>query len=598
MVKKWYILGMVLCVGLAVSCGREAKRLNVLIIAVDTLRPDHLGCYGYERQTSPNIDGFARTGVLCENTVSQAPWTLPSFATVFTSLYPTQHGAMVVKSHMRESFPTLASILKDHGYATGAIVNAPALKPLNRVDRGFDYYSMTPPDGRIADGTTSDALDWIDGVNAQPFFMFAHYFDPHLPYSPPPPFTTQFDPEYEGRIGDSFNLEGFSRVRSTMFEQLKELTPADWNHIVSLYDGEIGFTDLAVRDFLAGLEERNLIDNTLIVFLSDHGEEFFEHQGFEHGHSLYKEIIRVPLIFSLPSVLPENARLARQVRLLDVAPTILDLVGLDAPLNFEGVSLKPLLEGTGIPTESEPKLLAQDIAYSEALMHGSEQKCVAEYPWKLVLDVFSKQEVLFNLKDDPGETRNLIEIEPAVTTRLEQHLYETLFDISDTWYMELAAGDERHTFDIEIKAEKGLMLGTVTLYKLLDSNGKIVPTEKAFTVSPHRSVLKVQGLELSGRATLALKIEPDRIPVRFNLAIDGRSAIDRTFTGSSLANPDEMPFIRKPGRAKVKSDGRPSGDLSAPYCLLWHSEGHYRGDTSIKLDEQTRKELKALGYIQ
>jgi hypothetical protein len=206
-----------LSVVLAVACGREAESLNVLIIAVDTLRPDHLGCYGYQRGISPGIDSLAATGVLCEKAVSQAPWTLASFATVFSSLYPTQHGAMVVKSRMRESFPTLATILKAHGYSTGAVINAPALKPRNGVDRGFDHYDMTPPEGRVADGTTRDALDWIDGVDGRPFFMFAHYFDPHLPYSPPPPYDKWFESDYKGRIGDSFDLEGFSRVRPTMF---------------------------------------------------------------------------------------------------------------------------------------------------------------------------------------------------------------------------------------------------------------------------------------------------------------------------------------------------------------------------------------------
>jgi arylsulfatase A-like enzyme len=598
MIKTGHILIVLLCLALVITCGREQPRLNILMIAVDTLRPDHLGCYGYERATSPNIDRFARTGVLCENAISQAPWTLPSFATIFTSLYPTQHGAMVVKSRMRESFPTLASILRDQGYATGAIVNAPALKPLNRVDRGFDHYSMTPPEGRIADGTTKDVLDWIDGIGSRPFFMFAHYFDPHLSYSPPPPFDKQFDPEYEGRIGDSFDLEGFSRVRQVMFEQLKELTPQDWNHIISLYDGEIAFTDLAVRDLLSGLEERNLRRNTLIVFLSDHGEEFFEHEGFEHGHTLYEELLRVPLIFSLPPVLPQDVRLARQVRLLDVAPTILDLLGIQPPADFEGVSLRALLEGKGVPAPSEGKLLPHDVAYSEALMHGSEQKSVARYPWKLIYDVLSKQEILFHLEDDPGEFRNLIDQKPVEGVGLRQSLFETLFGLSDTWYIELGAGSERHRFDVDIRAERGLMLGTVTEYQLLDSNGRILNSDRVSTPDPHRSTLKVEGLELSGRMILAFKVEPDRIPVTFDLAIDGRAAVDRTFLGADLTNPGEIPFVQKAARAKAKSDGRPAGDLDSPYFLVWYREGCYKGDTSIKLDEQTKKELKALGYIQ
>lgn len=145
--------GLLLLVALF-SCGTEDEPLNVIVVGIDTLRPDHLRCYGYERETSPNIDEFARGGVLFENTVSQAPWTAPSFATIFTSLYPSQHGSMEIQSKVKESVPTLATMLKEQGYATGAIINAAALKPEFGLSRGFDYYYTTPSEGRIGDGTT------------------------------------------------------------------------------------------------------------------------------------------------------------------------------------------------------------------------------------------------------------------------------------------------------------------------------------------------------------------------------------------------------------------------------------------------------------
>jgi arylsulfatase A-like enzyme len=578
-------------------CGEAPGQLNVLIIAVDTLCADHLGCYGYDRDTSPNTDRLASGGVLCENCLSQAPWTLPSFATLFTSLFPTQHGATAVQSRVRDSFPTLAGILKEHGYATGAVVNAPALKPANGVARGFDFYNMTPLDGRNAAGTTRDVLAWIDKAGDQPFLMFAHYFDPHLSYSPPPPYDKLFDPHYEGRIGDSFNLEGFSLVRDSMFVQMKELSDADWNHIVSLYDGEIAFTDSAIGELLGGLEERGLTDRTLIVYMSDHGEEFYEHGGFEHGHTLYNELIHVPLIFSLPGSLPANARVARQVRLLDVAPTVLDILNLPPQPHFEGVSLAPVLRGEGPAVASETSLLPQHVSYAEALMHGREKKCVSEYPWKLVYEMRTERKVLFDLDSDPDERQDLLEREPDEAGRLEERLVEALFGVSGTWYIEVGAGRNLHSFDVSVAAGRGLMPGTFNVHRLLDSGGGLVEAG-ALKLARNGSLLRLEDFGMKGSATVAFKVEPSKIPLEFDLRIDGQPATGQTYLGRSMVQPGDMPFTQKGRRAKTTSEGRPAGELDPPYILVWFEESSYKGDTAIQLDEETKKELRSLGYIQ
>jgi arylsulfatase A-like enzyme len=591
-------LVLTVCMVAIFSCAEKSPKLNVMIIGVDTLRPDHLGCYGYGRDTSPVIDAFAAGGVLCENAISQSPWTLPSFATAFTSLYPTQHGATAVQSRVRRSFPTLATILHNKGYATGAVINAPALKPAYGVDRGFDHYHMTPPEGRNADGTTRDALEWIDSLGNKRFFAFVHYFDPHLSYSPPAPYDRRFDPGYEGRIGNSFNLEGFSRVRDIMFDQLTVLSAADWNHIVSLYDGEIAFTDKAIDDLLRGLEDRGLRDNTLIVFLSDHGEEFYDHGGFEHGHSFYSELIRVPLVFSLPGVVPEGVRLSRQVRLVDVAPTVLDFLRIEPPPHFEGVSLKPLLEGTGKPEAGDACLLAHDIAYAEALMHGLEKKCLSAYPWKLIYSMSTGGKMLFNLDDDPEEMRNVIAQEPDVAAQLSERLFKTLFGLSDTWYLELVAGGENHSFDLRITAERDHVAGQVNPYKLFAANGRLLEMGDILHTERDGSVLCLDSLDIKESALLAFKIYPERFPTTFHLKIDGRPATSTTFLGESVSPPGEMPFTIKAGRGRVKSPGKPTGDMAPPYILVWYSESQYRGETAIRLDEETKKELRALGYIQ
>jgi arylsulfatase A-like enzyme len=585
-------------VAIVLACGKPERRLNVMIIGVDTLRPDHLGCYGYDRDTSPNTDRLAEDGVLFENVISQSPWTLPSFATVFTSLYPTQHGAGSLKSLMRTSFPPLAMILLKHGYSTGAVINAPALKREFGVNRGFESYDVNPPGvERSADQVTADALKWIDLNREGPFFIFVHYFDPHLSYSPPAPYDTLFNPAYRGRLKNSFDINEFPQARVTNFESMKVLTPADWNHIRSLYDGEIAFTDMAVGHLIDGIEEMGLRRNTLIVFLSDHGEEFFEHEGFEHGHTLYEELLRVPLVFSLPDALLQGVRINRQVRLLDVAPTILDLLNIDPGTHIEGVSLRPLLTGKGDVNASSVSLLPPDVAYAEALLHGRERKSVTAYPWKLIYDTVNREEMLFNLEHDPGETDNVRAGEHEKCHLLEEVLFKTLFGISGTWYLEVAGDGRPHEFDITIRAQSRPVAGKISLPKIFDEHGHLVGPDRIRFDEVSPNMLKMEGLELTGKLTLAFKADPRRVPLTFDLTIDGQPATDRTFLGESLAQAGEMPFTQKRAR-QAESEGTPTGRPDTPYFLVWHTGSAFQDEKPVRLDEEIKQELRALGYIQ
>jgi arylsulfatase A-like enzyme len=590
------LMGLLLCL----SCGGGEPRLNLLLIGVDTLRPDHLGCYGYDRNTSPYIDELAERGVLFENVVAPSPWTLPSFATVFTSLYPSQHGANGSRSALRENIPTLASILQANGYATGAVVNAPYLKAHHGVDRGFDTYYMTPPEGRTADGTTRDALEWIDKHRDRPFFMFAHYFDPHIPYEPPAPYDTLFDPEYTGRIRSPYNPRGLPRFRDRGFEQMESLSEADWNRIRSLYDGEIAFTDKAVGDLLKGLDERGLSDNTLIVFLSDHGEEFFEHHGFEHGHSLYDELIKVPMIFSLPGVLPEKTRVARQVRLLDVEPTLLDMLGLAPWTEPEGVSILPLMTGAGDLAFPGAPLLPPEIGLSEAILYGGERKSLSAYPWKLIYSVKEDSIAFFNLADDPGEIADISGEATEALSLLEQTLYRTMFDISDTWFLEIAGGDKPHVFDLYVTSEAVRGAGHFRFHKIIDSDGKVLDTDALGEAAITPSVVEIRNLKVKEPVTLAFQLMQTNAPIEFTLQIDGRPAPQSTFIGEDLSQPMTMPFTEKapPPDTDTATLDNPTTRPPGPYCLLWLRRSQYQEESAITLDEETKRELRAVGYIQ
>ncbi|MFH1313731.1 MAG: sulfatase [Candidatus Eisenbacteria bacterium] len=586
-------------IAVAISCGTGSEPLNVVIIAVDTLRPDHLGCYGYERNTSPAIDNLAAEGVLLENTISQSPWTLPSFSTVFTSLYPSQHGAMSAVSRMRETFPTLAAILKEHGYATGAVVNATVLRPEYGVNRGFDYYDPPPSMGRRADGVTADVLEWIQRHNDRPFLMFAHYFDPHEPYAPLPPYDALFDAGYNGRIGNAFVLHDyFPNVVGMNFDDLRSLDEMDWDHIRALYDGEIAYTDKAIADLLSGLSDLGIRDNTLVVFLSDHGEEFFEHEGFGHGHTLFGEVIRVPLIFSLPDRLPEGMRVSRQVRLIDVMPTILSLLGISTDAHLEGIDLMPALTGNGETAPSRGALFPPGAAYSEGLLQGSERKGITAQPWKMIYDLRTRNEMLFNLEQDPAEEENLVVHKPEALALLEGMMFKSLFEMSDTWYIEMVGTAQEHTLDLKITSERGPAIGNIPLFKFFDTSGRTLDVGQVLT-SAEGHMVAVKGIQLEEPLTLAFIAEgPGAIPVNLDLRLDGKPAIENTYFGEKLKAPAQMPFALKsrPNTAQLRTG--PSSRPEPPYFLIWHYESVYKGKTTTQLDEKIKGELRALGYIQ
>jgi arylsulfatase A-like enzyme len=585
---------------LALACSREAGRLNIILIGVDTLRQDHLGCYGYERATSPNIDELAGRGVLCANAVSQCPWTLPSFASILTSLYPTQHGAGIDMNSMRTSFPTLAGMLAEEGYATGAVINVAVLSPAFGVDRGFAHYDAAAPGvRRIADEVTERALAWIESEKDGPFFLFVHYFDPHLSYSPPAPFDTLFDPGYEGEVGRAFEQETFLRLKDRLYTASDRQTRADWAHIEALYDGEIAFTDKAVGDLLAGIRSKGLEDRTLVVLVSDHGEEFMEHGGYGHGHTLFDEVIRVPLIFSLPGRLPEGVRVARQVRPVDIMPTILDLADVDGEYRPEGVSLVPLLRGEGPPLPSDGAMFPPHLAYSEGLHRGGERKGVTAYPWRYVYHLPTGDEVLFNLAEDPGETHNRVAEDLESLSLLKSVLFTNFLAMSETWYVKFGADGAAHEVDLRITAERGGGIGKIYFHRFLDGDGQVVEMDEAIHIERSGPRLTLNRLRLDTSLTLAFKVEtPPGVRVSFDLGMDGEPAIARTFIGESLGTPDKMPFTPTRRRAAATGAAGPAAEPEPPYFLVWFQENRYGVRSEVTLNEDTKRELRALGYIQ
>ncbi len=403
---------------------------NVLLISIDSLRADHVHCYNYARQTSPTLDAVAKEGVRFETVVSSTSWTLPAHLTLLTSLPPERHGVVGDRMRLGEGVVSLAQVLWQAGYSTAGFVSGPYMQAEYGFARGFDHYD----DHSVArashlashEGITSPKLvrlvrEWL-GIwdlkgRARPFFVFLHMWDVHYDYTPPPPYDTMFDPDYRGTV----TAERYESPRQVH----KDMDPRDLEHIVALYDGEIRFTDLHVGRLLDYLRDLGLLDDTVLVITADHGDEFFEHGNKGHKKALYDETIVVPLILRYPKKVPTGKSVPQQVRLMDVAPTILSLCGLQRPAVFGAPEprtrhaerdLLPLI--TGQPDETfRPIVAFGDLFGKLASLRTGSLKLIAHLEGPVTYE-------LYDLAADPGEKSNIIGRDPSVDAVLAQRLTE------------------------------------------------------------------------------------------------------------------------------------------------------------------------------
>ncbi len=302
-------------------------RRGVILISVDTLRRDHVGAYGYPRPTTPTLDALAKTGLRAEDAVSVSSWTLPAHLSMLTSVLPGTHGGTDLKQGFNRSVPSVAEILKAAGFATHAVTSHLYVSKTYGVGAGFD--SLNFRQDRLAANVANHAMDLVDRFGDRPFFIFLHFYDPHWHYAPPAEVLRLFESSYTGAL--TGNLKDFQKLRP---DQVK---PADLDHLLALYDGEIRYTDNEIGRLITHLKEREVWRNTLLVVTSDHGEEFLEHGSWEHQKTLYEEVIRVPLIVKGPGVTARSE--TQPVSLLDIAPTVLDFLSIARAPSMKGVSL-------------------------------------------------------------------------------------------------------------------------------------------------------------------------------------------------------------------------------------------------------------------
>jgi len=424
--SKW-LLAVLACCTLLPACrktGPDVKtvsqgsfrpqKLNVVLVSLDTLRADHLHTYGYERQTSPSFDRLAKTSVLFEDCMAQAPHTHPSHLSMFESRRPAFCG---------DSYPMLAELLHGAGYRTVAFTDGGHLSGKMGFSRGFDSYREY---GQGFEASFPDATTWLLGEHTKPFFLFLHSYDIHAPYHPPAPLDTMFtDPNYTGPMdGPNTRQLIWKLRRRKQYRDLKEkvvVPQADKDQFEALYDGEIRFADGYLEKLIQLLKEQQLWKNTILIVFSDHGEEFWDHGSVSHGHTLYQELLHVALLIHLPGDAYGGTRIHRTVRLLDLSPTILGLLGLDAETTHQGDRLIPELL-----SRKTQALLKPSFAETFSL------KSIRQGEWKLIINVVTGKRLLFNLREDPKEQHSLLQSRPKIAQALEAELQKTYGELEHT----------------------------------------------------------------------------------------------------------------------------------------------------------------------
>ena len=551
-----------------------SQRPNILIVLIDTLRPDHLGCYGYARNTSPHIDALAAEGVRLSKMMSQSSWTRPAVASLFTSTYPSVHGAVDRADILPDEMITLPEIFLNAGYETAAFMTNLNCLPMWGFGAGFQTFADINANAvsNIKDQQAADAaIEALRATLGQPWFCYVHFFGPHTPYDPPAPFNAQFTtPESQG---DSAAAESARQI--------------------ALYDGAIAFTDEHFGRIVATLKELGMYEDTLIIVMSDHGEALGDHGGWGHGTTLYDEQLRIPFVVKLPRGQTASGVRDGITELIDVGPTVLDFAGLPAPEAFQGRSLRNLLNGG--PAEDRP-------AFSSLLLADNNLYSARDPRWKYIFDVTAQRPAWFDTWADPGELRALkqgpLRVAPlaqfaariASTRREGLHILVTgSLDESRTIAGTLS-GYGMGAFQLRYTARNGdaQMDGDRLAFRITTSPGEDAPTalplwyEEIGEVNNAHLVIQVNPASV---LTTTLTLDDKPIPAEVvHLGADGRNAtLDNTPLRVGELEADSEAFY-------------PSALPPALAVYIWYVPPV---DTvpDEALDPDMAEAMKALGYI-
>jgi len=465
--------------------GNREEQSNIILLTIDTIRADHLGCYGAENIRTPGMDLLAGEGVLCEKAVASAPLTLPSHCSILTGLYPADHGVLDNGGFTLDGGQTLVSeMLRDAGYETAAFVGAFVVDQRWGLGQGFDHFSSDLHLGRYEDVSLEierrgdevirDFLSWLDQNHQKPFFVWLHLFDPHDPYDPPPPFNET----YRGRP----------------------------------YEGEIAYTDALVQTLRAELKKRALWKDLLFILVGDHGESLGEHGEQTHAYFVYNSTLLVPMILKFPDMAHGGQRIETLVRTVDIVPTLMDYLELASPISFRGRSLLPYLTSPGpgdLPGYSESHYARTHFGWGSlrAVMDGRYKYIDAPRP------------ELYDLNLDPGETKNIMDDKPQIAAALKKEM-EKILEQSATggWLPEPASMDSETRARLEA-------LGYLTAAPSPDQQEarRADPKDMLETYKTLNTAMGLIREKRYGEAEplleAVLKQDPRIIDARFNLAL-------------------------------------------------------------------------------
>jgi arylsulfatase A-like enzyme/Flp pilus assembly protein TadD len=474
---------------LATNSLAPRSAINVVVITIDTLRADHVGCYGNEQVHTPNIDALAATGVRFEHAYTPVPITLPAHTVIFTGSYPTFSGMHDFSGNrLGLSQATMASILKQKGYATGAVVASAVLDSRFGLNHGFDFYydhfefnrlqesnldEMERPGNIVAD----QALEWLRRNPSGPFFLWMHLYDPHYPYQPPSPYAE----EYKSHP----------------------------------YDGEIAFADEQVGRVVRFLKDRRLLEKTLIVLSGDHGEGLGEHGEKTHGFFIYNSTLHVPLIIRLPGsssrrIVPDPVNLA------DILPTVLESLHIDIPRDVQGQSLAPLLAGR---QWTQPRSLYSETYLPRLHFNWSELRGVELEKYHFI---DAPKPELYDVEKDPGELHNIYSQKNAVATELHAKLWAVIHEITPGSELAEKTGLDpammEHLKSLGYLGVSGGGGSTVKGTDLADPKDRIQIYElisDGMAASQHG-----QYQESIEKLSTALQTEPNSVSIHYLLALD------------------------------------------------------------------------------
>lgn len=551
------------------SGGRENCR-RVFFIGVDTLRADHVSCYGYKRTTSPNIDKIAAEGARYDYCVSTSPWTYPAFSTMMVGHYPTASQATTYLTYLPDEETTLAEILSGEGFSTfSAVNNMWTGVPVN-LHQGFD--GSVRYVNRQAVWTYESVKEWIRSHGEEDIFVFMQFMDPHVPYWPPGEYCEMYDPDYAGRFKKKFHFDDKYRYAENSF------TDRELAHLIALYDGEITYWDSQFGKFLKFLEEEGMYEDALIVITSDHGEEFYEHGGFEHGHSLYDEVLHVPLIIRGPGIQP-GVQDERLTSTMDIFPTILDYFDIAIPDGIDGISLLASSPG------GERSLIA------EQLLWGDELKGVTTSQYRYILNPLTGKEELFDLTVDRGMQFSVADERRATTRTFREFTYNYLAERGTPWhiYFTRAEGTEGPlTYTGTIKCPGGF--AAIDRFRLdgtdfVEVDGDMIE----FRIS----------LDFPFEKEIGLVINDESSEVCFDVTRNGSPMTGgNVYIGPMLSNVTTMPFtLGIQDERFILMDPEVKGAIPEG-LFIWAMKGSFPEAIKIDHPHDVEEELRSLGYLQ